>query len=220
MLNSRPGRDQSDAALILIDIQPDFLPGGALAVAEGDAILPGVKELMLSGGFPIMAATQDWHPEDHISFAGSHEGKEPFDVIQCHGHDQVLWPAHCVQGTPGARLHPQLPWDEVDIILRKGRSADSDSYSGFRNNWNPDSLRPPTGLDGYLKERGVESLYLCGLARDVCVLWTALDAAAAGYETYFIWDLTRAVDPDSDDATRETLRSNGIHITLSESISE
>ena len=204
--------DNEASALLLIDLQPDFFPGGALAVSNGDRILPGVKRLMESDKFSLMVATQDWHPPGHVSFASSHEGREPFETIECYGHDQTLWPDHCVEATPGARLHPELPWDRVDAIIRKGRSPDSDSYSGFRNNWNPEGKRPSTGLKGYLRERGVENIFLCGLARDVCVLWTALDGAGAEFETFFIWDLTRAVNPRKDEQTHGTLDEHGVKI--------
>jgi len=200
------------AALLLVDIQPDFCPGGALPVEDGDAILPGVRELMESGLFRLQVATQDWHPPDHVSFAGNHEGGEPMKVIELHGHDQTLWPDHCIQGTPGAELHPELPWEHVSMIVRKGTERDSDSYSGFRNNWNREGARPPTGLAGYLREREVETLYLCGLARDICVKWTAEDGVDAGFEVRCLWDLTRGVDPSADACVRRELEEAGVHV--------
>lgn len=200
------------SALLLVDIQPDFMPGGNLPVNEGDHILPGVRRFMESGAFGVQAATQDWHPADHVSFASQHPGREPMEIIQLHGHDQVLWPDHCVQGTKGAELHPDLPWELADVIIRKGTDARSDSYSGFRNNWDPEGRRPPTGLAGYLRERGVGTVYICGLARDVCVVWTAEDAAAAGFRTRLIWDLTRSVDPSGDEELRRGLEEQGVVI--------
>ena len=206
------------SALLLIDIQPDFVPGGALPVQEGDAILEPVADLMAGGLFDLQVATQDWHPAEHVSFASGHEGCEPGDVIELHGHDQRLWPDHCVQGTEGAELHPALPWDRVAAVIRKGTDPRSDSYSGFRNNWNPEGERPETGLAGYLRERGVEAVYLCGLARDVCVRWSAEDAADAGFETWVLWDLTRSVDPSGDEELREALEEAGVRVTDSSAL--
>lgn len=202
----------NDAALIVVDMQPDFLPGGALAVPDGDEVLDPIADMMTSGHFGLQVATQDWHPPDHVSFASRHDGKEPMEVIDLHGHDQVLWPDHCVQGTPGAELHPALPWERVSAIVRKGSERESDSYSGFRNNWNPDRERPPTGLAGYLRERGVERVYLCGLARDFCVRWSAEDAADAGFDTTLLWDLSRSIDSGKDDELRASLEEQGVQI--------
>jgi len=212
-----PGQVESlvargDRALILVDIQPDFMPGGSLPVPGGDAILGPVRRLLEADPFGLYVATQDWHPEGHVSFASSHPGRAPVDTIELHGRDQILWPRHCVQGTDGARLHPDLSWDPVSAIIRKGTEADTDSYSGFRNNWNARGERPRTGLAGYLRERGIASVVICGLARDVCVKWTAEDAARAGFETTVLWELTRPVDPESDDAVRHDLDSAGVRI--------
>lgn len=204
--------DPDHTALLLVDIQPDFMNAGPLATADGDAIMPGVRELMQSPPCGLLVATQDWHPAGHISFASSHADRDPFDTIELHGHDQVLWPDHCVQGTAGAELAPGLPWDHVDLILRKGCDPQVDSYSGFRNNWGPDGKRPPTGLAGYLRERGVHTVLLCGLARDVCVQWTAQDAVDAGFHAGFIWDLTRPVTHDNDQACQEALKAAGVRI--------
>jgi nicotinamidase/pyrazinamidase len=199
-------------ALLLVDIQPDFLPGGALAVADGDAILEPVRRLLERDPFGLYVATQDWHPPGHISFASSHAGRRPLESIELYGHEQMLWPDHCVQGSTGAALHAAIPWDRVSAIIRKGADAGTDSYSGFRNNWNAHGKRPPTGLAGYLKERGVTTLVLCGLARDYCVKWSAEDAAAAGFRAIFLWDLTRAVDPSSDAAVRRDLEAAGVEV--------
>ena len=196
--------------LLLIDIQTDFLPGGALAVPEGDAIIAPVRKLMSSDFFAVAVATQDWHPAGHVSFASSHPGRAPFETIELGGHEQVLWPDHCVQGTPGAALDARLPWDRVRAIIRKGTDPAVDSYSGFRNNYDASNERPPTGLAGYLHELGATELYLCGLARDVCVAWTAADAADLGFTTFVIWDCTRPVDPGSDASVREDLTAAGV----------
>lgn len=200
------------SALILVDLQPDFMPGGALPVAEGDVVVAPIRRLMERDLFDLYVATQDWHPAGHVSFASRHAGRKPFDVIQLHGHEQVLWPDHCVQGTPGAALHEGIAWNMVSAIIRKGTDAEVDSYSGFRNNWDPRGERPPTGLAGYLRERGVREIALCGLARDFCVKWSAEDAAADGFDTTFLWDLTRAVNPESDIRVRRELEAAGVTI--------
>jgi nicotinamidase/pyrazinamidase len=210
--------DKPHAALLLVDIQPDFLPGGALPVAEADRILSPVAALMRANLFGLRVATQDWHPPGHVSFASRH-GRRPFETMELYGHPQTLWPDHCVQGTPGAALHPALPWERVDAIIRKGSDPQTDSYSGLRNNWNARGERPPTGLAGYLKERGIEQLFICGIARDVCVKWTAEDAAAAGFRTFLLWDLTRAVDPAADDSVRADLQARGVEVIDSGALS-
>lgn len=220
MSNPSNPLDQAPApvALLLLDIQLDFMPGGALAVAEGDAIVSGVNALLDSGRFPHVVATQDWHPPGHVSFASEHAHRAPFDVIPLYGRDQVLWPDHCVQGSAGAALHPDLHADHVHIIVRKGADPRVDSYSGFRNNWNAAGQRPPTGLAGHLRELGVAVVYICGLARDVCVKWTAEDAADLGFDTRVIWDLTRPVDPGTDTAVRDALTAAGIGIVESDEL--
>lgn len=204
--------DKNHTALLLVDIQPDFMPGGALAVPDGEAIMGPVRELMGRDLFGLYVATQDWHPEGHVSFASSHDGREPFESIELYGHPQTLWPDHCIQETPGAALHPNLPQAPIAAVIRKGMESDSDSYSGFRNNWNPDGERPSTGLAGYLRERGVRDVVVCGLARDVCVKWTAEDAAEAEFGVTFLWDLTRPVDPESDESVRRDLERSGVRI--------
>jgi len=204
------------SALIVVDVQPDFFPGGALPVGEANRILEPLRRLMERDLFPVVAATQDWHPPRHVSFASRHEGKQPFETIELYGHEQTLWPDHCVQGTPGAELHPGLPWEKAAVIVRKGSDPRCDSYSGFRNNWNPDGKRPRTGLAGYLRDRGIGEVWVCGLARDVCVRWTAKDAAAEGFRVKFLWDLTRPVDPGSDGTVREELERTGVEAVSSE----
>lgn len=210
--------DARSTALLVVDIQPDFLPGGALPVPEGDAILEPVRRLLERDRFGLYVATQDWHPPGHVSFASSHPGREPFDVMDLYGHEQTLWPDHCVQGTAGARLHTAIPWTQVSAIIRKGADARTDSYSGFRNNWNADGERPPTGLAGYLQERGVRTVVICGLARDFCVKWSAEDAAAAGFRTIVVWDLTRPVDPGSDEAVRRDVERAGVLVIDSDAL--
>jgi nicotinamidase/pyrazinamidase len=207
--------DRQSTALLLVDLQPDFMPGGALAVDQGDAIIAPIRELMERDLFGLYVATQDWHPPGHASFASVHEGGQPFEIIELHGKPQMLWPDHCVQSSSGAALHSGIPWNKVAMILRKGMQRDVDSYSGFRNNWNRQGERPGTGLAGYLRERGIHSVFICGLARDVCVKWSAEDAAAAGFETTLLWDLSRPVDPDSNAKVQGDLQQAGVSIMSS-----
>jgi nicotinamidase/pyrazinamidase len=204
--------DREKSALLLIDIQPDFMPGGALPVSEGDRILDPVIRLIQSDLFFRILATQDWHPTGHISFASSHPGRQPFETIELYGRTQTLWPDHCVQGTAGAELDHRLPSRAISAIVRKGMDISCDSYSGFRNNWNAQGERPPTGLAGCLKELGITDVFLCGLARDYCVKWSAEDAAEAGFRTWFLWELTRPVNPISDPSIRRDLRARGVRI--------
>jgi nicotinamidase/pyrazinamidase len=200
------------SALLVVDMQPDFMPGGALPVDGGDELVEPISALVQGDCFAHRVATQDWHPAGHISFASTHEGRQPFDQIDLYGHEQVLWPDHCVQGSSGAALHDGLPLDRFDMIQRKGMRPDVDSYSGFSENWNPAGDRSPTGLGGWLRERGVTDVGVCGLARDVCVTWTAEDAVQAGFRSWFVWDLSRSVDPDGDEALRQRLTSAGVQL--------
>lgn len=200
------------AALLVVDMQPDFMPGGPLAAPEGDTLVTPVGRLMASGLFRHIIATQDWHPADHVSFASQQPGRAPFETIELYGQPQVLWPDHCVQDTPGAALHPDMPWRHATLILRKATDSAVDSYSAFRSNHGPDGRRPPTGLTGYLRDHGVSQVFLCGLARDYCVKWSAEDGAAEGFECYFLWDLTRAVDPAADDSVRRDLQEAGVRV--------
>ncbi len=208
------------AALILVDVQPDFMPGGALACHEGDAIVPGIEQLLKQRVFQHVVATQDWHPAGHISFSSSHPGREPFERIPLYGRAQTLWPPHCVQETPGAALHPGIDWSAVHKIIRKGDDPKVDSYSGFRENHGPDGERPSTGLSDWLRRRDVTDVYLAGLARDVCVLWTAQDAIDLGYQTHVLWDLTRPVsaDIDVDLATRFRYEQMGVEVIDSDAL--
>lgn len=211
--------DKSRTLLLLVDLQPDFMPGGALPVAEGDQLVAPIRALMETGLFQHCAATQDWHPPGHISFASSHPGHAPLDVIALYGHEQILWPDHCVQSTPGAALHAALPWEKARVIVRKATDPMVDSYSAFRNNWAPDGTRPPTGLGGYLKDLGITDVFICGLARDFCVKWSAEDALDAGFRVHIIWDLTRSVFPADDSQVREDLLRRGVAIITSEQLS-
>jgi nicotinamidase/pyrazinamidase len=208
MTSNRPAH----AALILVDVQPDFMPGGALACHEGDTIIPGIDALLRARRFRHVVATQDWHPPGHVSFASRHPGRAAFERIDLYGQPQTLWPDHCVQGTAGAELHPGIDWSALDAVIRKGSDPAVDSYSGFRENHGPDGSRPSTGLAGWLRERGVDEVVVCGLARDVCVLWTAQDARELGFRASVLWDLSRPVTPASDAATRAALLEQGIGI--------
>jgi nicotinamidase/pyrazinamidase len=199
-------------ALLVVDVQHDFLPGGALGVAGGDEILGAIAELVASRAFPVAIATQDWHPPGHASFASSHPGRSPLEEITLHGRPQTLWPDHCVQGSRGAELHPSLPQGPLAAILRKGIDPAVDSYSAFRHNWDEAGTRPPTGLAGMLRELGVEAVWLAGLARDFCVRWSAEDAIDAGFEVHVLWDLTRPVDPASDTEVRQILADRGVTV--------
>lgn len=199
--------DAAHSALIVVDMQPDFMPGGALAVAGGHDIIPGVAALMAR--FPLVVATQDWHPAGHVSFGSSH-GRPPFEQLDLYGAAQTLWPDHCVQGTPGAAIHADIPLDRATLLLRKGNDPRVDSYSAFRENIGPDGQRAPTGLAGWLRERGVTRVFACGLARDFCVRFTLEDAVAAGFEAVLLDDLTRSVFPDADADTRAALTAAGV----------
>lgn len=199
-------------ALLVVDVQPDFMPGGALPVPEGDKIVPGIVNLLEERQFDLVVATQDWHPRGHRSFASSHPAQKPMDKIELYGHEQILWPDHCVQGSPGAELYSGIPWEHATLIVRKGTDPKVDSYSAFRGNWDERGDRAPTGLAGFLKERGVERIFVCGLARDVCVKWTAEDARALGLGVTVLWNLTRAVDPSSDATVRNDLLARAVRI--------
>ncbi len=175
-------------ALIVIDVQNDFCPRGALAVAGGDEIVGGINALM--GGFETVVLTQDWHPANHTSFADNHAGAAPFSVVQMPYGPQVLWPRHCVKGSDGAAFHPALNTNAAQMIIHKGFRAQIDSYSAFFEN----DRATPTGLHGYLQDRGVKDVVLVGLALDYCVAYSALDAAKLGYDVTVQSDLCRAID--------------------------
>ena len=175
-------------ALVIVDVQNDFCPGGALAVAGGDEIIPLINQM--SPGFEHVVLTQDWHPEHHSSFASSHPGKAPFETIQMPYGAQTLWPDHCIQGSGGAAFHPHFNRTKAELIIRKGFRQAIDSYSAFFEN----DHATPTGLAGYLRERGLSRLTLVGLATDFCVAYSALDAVAQGFDTTVRLDACRAID--------------------------
>lgn len=196
-------------ALLLIDIQNDFLPGGALAVAEGDLIIPVVNRLQAQ--FDLVVATQDWHPASHKSFSANHPGKAPFDTTELLGLPQVLWPDHCLQGTSGADLAPALETNKIEAIFRKGTNPEIDSYSGFYDNGRLKS----TGLAEYLRGKGVTQLYLAGLAADYCVYYSALDALQEGFETYVLEDAVRAISEEGYAAARKDIQEKGGYLLQS-----
>ena len=189
-------------ALILVDIQNDFLPGGALAVPDGDKVIPVANRLQSL--FPLVVATQDWHPSNHGSFAANHPGKNVFDQIVLQGLPQTLWPAHCVQGTSGAQLASALRRERIAKIFPKGTDAGVDSYSGLFDNGH----RKSTGLGEWLKAKGVAEVFVCGLATDYCVKFTALDAAQSGFKTHFIQDASRGVNLRPNDVQNAVAEMN------------
>jgi nicotinamidase/pyrazinamidase len=192
-------------ALLLIDLQPDFMPGGALAVAGGDKILPTVNALATK--FDHVLLTQDWHPLQHISFASTHPNAKPYDEIQAPYGPQTLWPDHCLQHTAGAALHPALDIPHAELILRKGFRREIDSYSAFLEN----DHATPTGLAGYLRERGLQRLFIAGLAYDFCVRFSAIDGKALGFETIVLEDACRPVNlPHSVAETNAAFAAAGI----------
>ncbi|MDS1136365.1 bifunctional nicotinamidase/pyrazinamidase [Nitratireductor indicus] len=178
----------ANEALIVIDVQNDFCPGGALAVAGGDQVVPVINALI--GRFEHVVLTQDWHPAGHSSFASSHPGKAPFETVEMAYGTQTLWPDHCVQGTAGAAFHPGLEWTSAEMIIRKGFRKAIDSYSAFFEN----DHETPTGLSGYLRERGISRVTLAGLATDFCVAYSALDARRQGFDATAILEGCRAID--------------------------
>jgi nicotinamidase/pyrazinamidase len=193
-------------ALIVIDVQNDFCPGGALAVPEGDVIVPAINAMM--DGFDAVILTQDWHPAGHSSFASSHDGKAPFETAQMPYGVQVLWPDHCVQGSTGAAFHPDLRTD-ADLIIRKGFRSAVDSYSAFFEN----DQTTPTGLEGYLRTRGITKLMMVGLATDFCVNFSALDAARLGFDVSVDLSACRAIDMDGSlQAALDAMRNAGVNL--------
>ena len=203
-------------ALLIVDVQLDFLPGGALAVPAGDEIIRGVARIATL--FDTVVATQDFHPLRHVSFASSHPGRAPLDTVLVHGHPQVLWPDHCLAGTPGARLAPEVPESRLTMILRKGTRPDVDSYSGFREQLGPDGSRASTGLGAWLRARGIARVFVVGLARNFCVGATAIDAADEGLAVVVLDDLTRPVDPSQRGKTDEAWRRAGVLVAPSSSL--
>lgn len=206
----RPGETD---VLLVVDVQNDFCPDGALAVPEGDAIVPLVNRLM--DRFAHVVLTQDWHSPGHSSFASAHRGKRPYETVEASYGSQILWPDHCVQGTAGAAFHPDLNVARAELIVRKGFHPKIDSYSTFYEN----DHTTGTGLSGYLRERGFRHLYLCGLATDFCVTWSALDARREGFEVSVVDDACRAIDLEGSlAAAREEMRAAGVELLASDRI--
>ena len=195
-------------ALLVIDVQNDFCPGGQLAVAEGDRVIPLINEAMQR--YKPVVATQDWHPPDHGSFASNHPGKNPYEVIDLHGIEQILWPDHCVHESDGAELHPQLDTAPIDLIVRKGTRSELDSYSAFFEN----DHETPTGLEHYLKGLQIEELVVCGLATDYCVFATAMDAARLGFTTWVWLEACRGVDvpPNNVETALRRMQEAGVRL--------
>ena len=201
-------------ALIIIDIQNDFLPDGALAVADGNSIIPVVNQLQEK--FELIVATQDWHPSDHGSFAANHPEREIGDFVNLNGVHQILWPVHCVQGTKGSAFHSDLNMQRWKAVFRKGTDPMVDSYSGFFDN----NRKGDTGLSGFLKSSGAVEIYVCGLAADYCVKFTALDGVREGFKTYLIIDATKAVNAQQGDFEKsiEEMKKEGVIIVNSHQI--
>jgi nicotinamidase/pyrazinamidase len=202
--------DTSRSALLVIDVQNDFTPGGQLAVPEGDLIVPLINQLARQ--FTQVVIAQDWHPGGHISFASSHPDRQPYDVIELPYGEQTLWPEHCVQGSTGAEFHPGLNLPHAQLVIRKGCNPDIDSYSAFLEA----DRSTTTGLAGYLKERGIDTVYMVGLALDFCVMFSALDARAAGFNAFVVLDACRAIDLDGSlAAALERMQSAGVGLIQS-----
>jgi nicotinamidase/pyrazinamidase len=198
-----PKRD----VLVSTDVQIDFCPGGALAVADGHAVVPAIN--FLAPNFTHLVATQDWHTPGHMSFASSHPGRRPFETIEVSYGPQTLWPDHCVQGTAGAEMHPDLDLTAAGLIIRKGFDRDIDSYSAFFEN----DKTTPTGLAGYLRERGIKRAFFAGLATDYCVAYSAIDAVTHGFESVVIIDACRAIDLNGSlDAAIKRMKDTGVTI--------
>ena len=198
----------SDTALVVIDVQNDFCPGGALAVERGDEVVPLINHLIQS--YEHVVLTQDWHPPDHASFASQHPNRRPFETIEVAYGSQTLWPDHCVQGSAGAEFHPQLHWTKAELILRKGFRRLIDSYSAFFEN----DRTTPTGLGGYLRERGIKHVVLTGLATDFCVGFSALDARKLGFTVTVVEGACRAIDLQGSLARmKEEWAAAGVKVT-------
>ena len=197
----------AQSILLIVDVQNDFCPGGALAAPDGERILPAIN--CLARSFEHVALTQDWHPKGHLSFAASHPGKAPFETVEAPYGTQILWPEHCVQGTHGAEFHPGLEVPQAEFVVRKGFDPAIDSYSAFREN----DRRTPTGLAGYLRERGFERIVLCGIATDFCVLYSALDAVAAGFAAEVALDACAGIDVEGSlDRALQEMRQAGVRV--------
>ncbi|MCG2590032.1 bifunctional nicotinamidase/pyrazinamidase [Rhodohalobacter sulfatireducens] len=200
-------------ALLVVDIQNDFCPGGALAVPDGDTIVTTVNKLV--NVFDAVIQTQDWHPAGHSSFASSHDGKEPYDTVEMDYGTQVLWPDHCVQGSMGAEFHPELNTLKTQVIIRKGFRKAIDSYSTFFEN----DQETTTGLTGYLNQRGITDLYTVGLATDFCVKWSILDGIDEGFNMHIVEDAVKGIDLDGSlDAAWDEMKEKGVNIVTSDDL--
>ncbi len=195
--------------LVIVDPQIDFMPGGALPVPEGDQIVPVINRIQKH--FDLVIATQDWHPQNHVSFASNHKGLKEFDTIDLHGTKQTLWPDHCVQERPGAGFHPDLETGLVAAVFRKGMDQNVDSYSGFYDN----DHKSTTGLAGYLREKKAGDLWFCGLAADICVYYSILDALKEGFRATLIEDAARPLDKKGFSAMKKELKAKGVRIVKS-----
>jgi nicotinamidase/pyrazinamidase len=192
--------------LVIVDVQNDFMPGGQLEVFGGNMIVPVINRLQKP--FDLIVATQDWHPQNHKSFASNHPDKKPFEKIILNGLDQILWPDHCVQGSSGADFHPGLETDRIAAVFRKGMDPETDSYSGFYDNGH----RISTGMSGYLKDKGINDIYFCGLAADICVYYTIKDAIKEGFSATLIEDASRPLNKDDFITIKKELRNLGVRI--------
>ena len=195
--------------LVIIDVQNDFMPGGPLAVAEGNMIVPVINSIL--GNFDLVVATQDWHPQGHKSFASNHPGKVHYDIIDLNGVQQTLWPDHCLQGSQGADLHKDMESNRIAAIFRKGMDPEIDSYSAFFDN----NQLLSTGLSGYLKEKGASEVHFCGLAADICVYYSMLDSILEGFYATLIEDASRPLYPDKFDDVKCEIAKLGVHIVNS-----
>jgi nicotinamidase/pyrazinamidase len=209
-------RALKSSVLLVVDVQVDFCPGGNLSVPDGDDVVPVINRL--GREFPRIVATQDWHPRDHVSFASNHKGRKPFDTIRGSQGEQILWPDHCVPGTPGAEFHPDLETEGFDLIVRKGTNPALDSYSAFFEN----DHETPTGLHFYLRGLDIRQVYLVGLALDVCVYYSALDALKLGFHTVVVQDACRGIDspPGSLGVRLQEMKQAGARILFSANLEE
>jgi nicotinamidase/pyrazinamidase len=198
--------------LVIVDVQNDFMPGGQLEVSGGNIIVPVINRLQKP--FDLIVATQDWHPQNHKSFASNHPDKKPFEKIILNGLDQILWPDHCVQGSSGADFHPLLETNKIAAVFRKGMDPETDSYSGFYDNGH----RISTGMSGYLKDKGINDIYFCGLAADICVYYTIKDAIKEGFSATLIEDASRPLNRDDFITIKKELRNLGVRIINSNEI--
>jgi nicotinamidase/pyrazinamidase len=198
--------------LVIIDVQNDFMPGGPLEVTGANLIVPVINRVL--GCFDLVVATQDWHPENHKSFASDHLNKKPFDRIMLNGMSQTLWPDHCIQGSRGAEIHKDIEANRIAAIFRKGMDPEVDSYSGFYDN----NHQLTTGLSGYLKEKGVTEIHFCGLASDICVYYSILDAVLEGFSATLIEDASMPLYPEKFDAIKCEIAKKGVHIITSGNI--